>query len=241
MTEEGPFGDYTGYYSPVDRAASRAEFRRLVDTTWTGKASPDSVGYRLVRTYNVNLERAVFDMLIGEARARYPNAEFRVPAHFSRAVSTLLDTEPAHLLARPYASWRELQLEVLDRTIVELEGQCPSGLRTCRWGDYDVVTIRHPLSRALPFLSRWLDMPGAPTSGDNDMPRVHLPGFGASERFAVAPGHETDSYLHMPAGQSGHPLSPYYRAGHEAWVDGKPTPFLPGPPQHRQQLVGADR
>ena len=40
----------------------------------------------------------------------------------------------------------------------------------------------------------------------------------------------------MPGGQSGHPLSPYYRAGHEAWVAGEPTPFLPGPAVHRLRL-----
>ena len=32
----------------------------------------------------------------------------------------------------------------------------------------------------------------------------------------------------MPGAQSGHPLSPYYRLGFEAWVHGEPTPFLPG-------------
>jgi penicillin amidase len=220
----------------VQGSATRALFRDLV-RDWRAAASTDSVGYRLVRTYNVNLERDVFDMLIGEVRARHPDAEFQVPAHFARPVSALLDAEPAHLLAASTSSWREFQLQVVDRTIAELERDCPSGLRSCRWGDYNVVDIRHPLSRALPLLSRWLDMPTAPMSGDNDMPRVHLPGFGASERFAVSPGHETDSYLHMPAGQSGHPLSPYYRAGHQAWVEGRPTPFLPGPPRHRQQLV----
>jgi penicillin amidase len=36
----------------------------------------------------------------------------------------------------------------------------------------------------------------------------------------------------MPCGQSGNPLSPFYRAGHEAWVRGDPTPFLPGPKAH---------
>ena len=224
----------------VQGSAARVLFRDLV-RDWNGEASADSVGYRLVRTYNVNLERDVFDMLIGEARARYPDAEFQVPAHFARPVSALLAAEPAHLLASQYPSWREFQLQVLDRTIAELTQDCPSGLGTCRWGDYNAVTIRHPLSRALPMLSRWLDMPTSPTSGDNDMPRVHLPGFGASERFAVAPGHEADSYLHLPGGQSGHPLSPYYRAGHQDWVDGEPTPFLPGPPQHRQQLIADDR
>jgi penicillin amidase len=33
----------------------------------------------------------------------------------------------------------------------------------------------------------------------------------------------------MPAGQSGHLLSPHYRDGHRAWIDGLPTPFEPGP------------
>jgi penicillin amidase len=40
----------------------------------------------------------------------------------------------------------------------------------------------------------------------------------------------------MPAGQSGHPLSPFYRAGHDAWVSGEPLPFLPGEPRHTLTL-----
>jgi penicillin amidase len=36
----------------------------------------------------------------------------------------------------------------------------------------------------------------------------------------------------MPGGQSGHPLSPFYRAGHADWVRGRATPFLPGPAAH---------
>ena len=35
--------------------------------------------------------------------------------------------------------------------------------------------------------------------------------------------------MHMPTGQSGHPLSPFYANSHDAWVKGEPTPFLPGP------------
>ena len=33
--------------------------------------------------------------------------------------------------------------------------------------------------------------------------------------------------MNLPAGQSGHPLSPYYGAGHDDWLKGIPTPFLP--------------
>jgi penicillin amidase len=32
----------------------------------------------------------------------------------------------------------------------------------------------------------------------------------------------------MPAGQSGHPMSKFYRAGHQAWVRGEALPYLPG-------------
>ena len=49
------------------------------------------------------------------------------------------------------------------------------------------------------------------------MPRVQSPTSGASERFAVSPGREESGYLHMPGGQSGHPLSPHYDDGHQDW------------------------
>jgi penicillin G amidase len=95
------------------------------------------------------------------------------------------------------------------------------------------MRIAHPVSRALPgFVGRWLDMPPDQLPGDRDMPRVQSPTFGASERLAVAPGDEEHGYFMLSGGQSGHPLSPYYGAGHADWAAGKPTPFLPGPAKH---------
>ena len=79
-------------------------------------------------------------------------------------------------------------------------------------------------------------MPAEPLPGDNNMPRVQSPDFGASERFVVSPGHEADGIFEMPGGESGNPLSPFYRAGYEAWVHGEPTPFLPGPTRHTLRL-----
>ena len=68
------------------------------------------------------------------------------------------------------------------------------------------------------------------------MPRVQEGDFGASERFSVSPGHEDQGYFHMPGGQSGHPLSPYYRAGFMEWARGEPLPFLPGKAEHTLTL-----
>jgi penicillin amidase len=73
--------------------------------------------------------------------------------------------------------------------------------------------------------------------GDSFMPRVQHRRSGASERLVVSPGREEDGILHMPGGQSGHPWSPFFLAGHEDWVAGRGTGLLPGPAVHRLELV----
>jgi penicillin amidase len=110
------------------------------------------------------------------------------------------------------------------------------GIASYTWGKANTVRIRHPLSRAVPILSRWLDMPEEQLPGDSNMPRVQGPAFGASERFAVSPGREQDGYFHMPTGQCGHFLSPYYRDGNAAWARGEAEPFLPGAAVHSLTL-----
>ncbi|MGZ8184734.1 MAG: penicillin acylase family protein, partial [Methylobacter sp.] len=58
------------------------------------------------------------------------------------------------------------------------------------------------------------------------------PGFGASERLVVAPNHFEDAILHMPGGQSGQPLSPYYRDQQNYWLKGLPMALMTGKPEH---------
>ena len=43
----------------------------------------------------------------------------------------------------------------------------------------------------------------------------------------------------MPGGQGGHPLSPFYRAGHDDWAQGRAAPFLPGAAAHVLRLLPA--
>ena len=45
----------------------------------------------------------------------------------------------------------------------------------------------------------------------------------------------------MPTGQSGHPLSDFYARGHDDWVKGRPSPFLPGTAEHTLTLMPARR
>jgi penicillin amidase len=199
-------------------------------------AAADSRAYRLVRAFRTNVHALVLDALGAPARAADPG--FKVPAlqQAEGVVWQLVDERPPHLLAPTFKSWDELLLAAARRVVEDIGAQ-PGGLAARTWGERNTARIQHPLSRAVPQLARWLDMPADRLPGDGNMPRVQGPGFGASERFAVAPGHEQDGYFHMPGGQSGHPLSPYYGAGHEDWVAGRATPFLPGAAQHTMRLV----
>jgi penicillin amidase len=211
--------------------ARRAEFRQLV-ANWNARASIDSVGYRLVREFRDRTERFAWQMIL----RRLGLTEDAPPSdQFEQELWKLVSTRPPEQLAAGYGSWRELLLGQVDATIIGLTERCAE-LARCTWGARHVVRIRHPLSGALPFLARLFDMPTLELPGDHDMPRVQDGAFGASERFAVSPGHEAEGYLHVAGGQSGHPLSPYYRAGFGAWAAGEPLPFLPGSVQHRLLL-----
>jgi penicillin amidase len=209
---------------------SRAEALALV-TAWSGHAAVDDAGYRLVREFERAVTDRAFSMLTTEARASSPGFAWRPPARFTDVAWRLADERPANLLDPRFGSWDAWLLAAADAAIGSAGEGCDA-LAQCTWGKANTMRIRHPLSQALPWLAAWLDMPPTELPGDWSTPRVQSPVFGASERFAVEPGREEHGYFHMPGGQSGHPLSPFYRAGHDAWVKGEPTPFLPGPPRY---------
>ena len=219
----------------VAESATRKIVRDLV-TAWDGTASTDAVGYRIVRGVRQVLSNRIGEWLTAPCREVDPSFSYgRLPST-ERVIWSLLETRPAHLLSPEYDSWDAAVLAAIDTT-EGLLTQNDQPLAEATWGQFNTLRSRHPLSRALPFLASWLDMPAVQLPGGGFMPRVQSPTWGASERMAVAPGHEEDGYFHMPCGQSGHPLSPHYRDSHPAWVDGTPTPLVPGPPVHRLTLM----
>jgi penicillin amidase len=214
---------------------------RRLTAAWRGRAAVDSVDYQLVRAFRRQVSEAVLAPFAARVKQRY--ADFAWPGENSAeaAVWTLLQQQPAQLLNPAYPDWHSLLIDAAKQVTDEL-GQQPGGLPARRWGKHNRTSIRHPLSAALPsWLARFIDMPDQPISGDNNMPHVAAPGFGASEHLDVAPGHEAEAILNMPGGQSDHPLSPYFGAGHADWLQGRPTPLLPGATRHTLVLQPASR
>jgi penicillin amidase len=218
-----------GAGSPV-----RDEARRIVDTSWPGRAAIDSVAYRLVRTFRLTVARLTMESLTAPARNDAFAFDYTNIRRLDGPVWRLVHERPAHLLDRRYATWDALLLDAADRAIAALTDAGPLAART--WGEQNAADISHPLASAVPWLAGWLNMPRQPLTGDIYTPRVVSPRSGASERFVSSPGHDATAILHMPGGQSGHPLSAHYADQQLAWVSGTPLPLRPGAAVHTLTL-----
>jgi len=215
----------------------RARFRDIVDRGWAGRALPDSAAYRLTRAFRDVASERVFTSVLAECYEADEHFDYTTVRRREGPIWRLVTEQPPHLLDPRYSTWNDLLLEAVDAAIEDVMRDRSGDLADRRWSEFNVVAYRHPLSAAVPLLGRWLDMPQVDLPGDLYTPRMAWGSVGASERMIVSPGKEAAGIMHMPTGQSGHPLSPFYANSHEAWVKGEATPFLPGPAQHTLRLV----
>ncbi|MBQ5950324.1 penicillin acylase family protein [Massilia sp. ST3] len=223
--------------SALNGKPQRAEFRRLLETSWDGRASVDSSGYRLARDYMW----ALYDLLYGQANAALKERDPKATAALADSrwplvLARLLDEQPPGWLPGGYPSWQTVQLAAIDRVIAAIEDE-GKNLADASWGARNTANVAHPISMAVPALRFLLAAPSDRLPGDAHMPRVAGPKFGQSERMTLSPGREEEGLYNMPGGQSGHPLSPYFLAGHDAWAEGRPLPLLPGKIQHTLRFV----
>ena len=219
----------------VSRKSSRAVLLEAA-RRWEGRADAGSVGYRVVKEFRLAVARRVFNPIFAPCVERDPGFRW-TRLNYEQPLETLVKARPAHLLAPEYRTWDDL-LDAAADDVTLAYGRDGADPRTETWGAHNRARIGHPFAGILPrWAGAWISMPSDALSGDANMPRVQGPSFGASERFVVSPGREGAGLFHMPGGQSSNPFSPYFGAGHEAWVRGDPTPFLPGPAQHTIDLA----
>jgi penicillin amidase len=212
----------------------RIRLREIVERDWDGHASPGSAGYRLTRMFREEVSEAIMRFVLVECAEADPTFDYRSVRRREGPIWKLVSEKPMHLLDPQYESWGALILRAATEVVERAERE--GGLAE-PWSRWNVTAYRHPLSPGIPFAGRWLDMPLQPLAGDLYTPNMHWNSSASSERMIVSPGHEGEGIMHMPTGQSGHPLSPFYSNSHRAWVDGEATPFLPGPTAYTLTLT----
>lgn len=206
------------------------DYRKAVDTD-SKAASPDSTGYPLVRAFRDKTLTLLFAPLATQLEQQQLSIRDLKWSAETPGWAMLQARRPDTLPAS-FHSWDALLQQAVLDSKQELHAIVIDD-RPLNWGLLNTGDFRHPLTQAVEFLSPWLNMPKTPMAGDRHMPRVQMTVHGQSERMVVAPGHEQDGILVVPAGQSGHPLSEFYRADHDAWLEEQPLGFLPGPEKYQ--------
>jgi penicillin G amidase len=210
----------------VSESSRHSEMRSILEC-WDGRAAADSAAYRLLRRFRDVVERLVFEPFVSIVRDKH--GEFALDCttdQLEAPLWRLIIERPRHLLAPWFASWDDLLMAAVAEVLAGIPKTASLG--SYIWGEENRLAMRHPLSEFVPWLGRLLDPPSTPLNGDVAMPLVQNARHGPVVRFAITPGQEHRAFLQMPGGQAGNPLTPYYLAGHSAWLEGRPEPLLVG-------------
>ena len=193
---------------------------------WQACACATSIGYTLVRCYRDEVINSVFSAMQAKLQAQGGSLKY-VKRDLEPAIWQLIEQQPSSWLNPQFADWDAQLTDSFRQVVSNLSKEFGSNLKAWQWGKVNELVIEHPFAKQIPQLSKFLNMPTAAGFGDSYMPAVQGRSFGASQRFIAQPGHLENAIMAIPGGQSGHPLSPFYRAGFDDYVAAKPTPLLP--------------
>ncbi len=203
--------------------------------SWNGRADINSLGLPVIVEFRNQLIDAVFTPFLTKCKQIDKNFIYSWN-YVDTPLQTLLNEKPIQLLpdATHYKNWDEFVLAQLRISVDKLRSRYPDiELADLTWGMQNRVGHKHPFSKAVSMLGWVLDMPHQSLAGCGGYcVRVTGENFGASERLVVSPNHFDDGILHMPGGQSAHPLSKNYMDQQSFWVYGLPLPLAAGKPTH---------
>ena len=215
-----------------------SKIRRYLEA-WDGRAEIDSLGLPLIVMFRNELAEAVISPIV--ARCREIDSTFRYSwTGIDGPLQRIIDSDREDLLPdrgahRDWAAFIASVLERSARRLVERSGV--TSIDNLTWGKINTVKVFHPVAGGLPLIGPFFNMPVASLPGCLECVRFSAARVGASARMVVAPGHEENGILELPAGQSGQLGSSYYDDQEASWVAGLPAAFLEGKVMHKLTLV----
>ncbi len=186
--------------------------------TWDGSATPDSRPTLLVNLFLSQMIRFTFDDEIGDDTL---TVRFLWMDHVYHTEDTLwFDDIATDTIVE---TRHDISRRALDSAIALADDRA--------WGDALTLTIRHPMA-AIPLVSNLLDLehgpyPGSGTAGTlkasffREEPQGNFSVFvGPSWRMIVDLADPNGATVCLPAGNSGHPQSPYFFNFFDFWREG---------------------
>lgn len=188
---------------------------------WDGRLSTGSAAASLVTETRAALWPMILAPKLGKAAADYHWGE----SNFALE-EIVMDAKPAWL-PRQDKNWDALLSAAVRRAMNN--GDAPGNLEHWSYGSWHVVDLEHPLAAFLPFSSRVLGTGPQPLSGDGTTVKQVGRTFGPSQRFTMDWSNIDGSTENIVMGESGNPLSPYFRDQWSDWYNGATfaLPFTP--------------
>ena len=180
--------------------------------SWNGVVGIDSAPASIV-----NAAKAVFLPMILRPKLGNQWRLYRWAESLFAGEQILTNQSPAWLPPH-YASWDDFLTDVVRQGLIE--DHAPRDLASWRYGYVHPVDVEHPLFGLLPWFKEWTGTGPQPQSGDTTTVKQVGRTFGPSQRFTIDWSNVDGATENILMGESGDPLSPYYRDQWPYWYNG---------------------
>lgn len=204
----------------IDRAEGMDETMRAAADLmrrWDGRLTTDSAAASLV----VQTRRVLWPMIL-EPRLGKDAEEYRWSESNFAEEEIVMHSSP-DWLPKGYKDWDALLATAVQRAMQE--GHAPAEPADWMYGNWHVVDLEHPLGKMLPFVGRIAGTGPWPLRGDTTTVKQVGRSFGPSQRFTMDWSNIDGSTENIVLGESGNPLSPYFRDQWNDWYDGTTFAF----------------
>lgn len=200
-----------------DRLRAAADLLR----TWDGRLTPDSPAASIVTKTRRALGPMLLEPRLGKDAALYHWSE----SNFALE-EIVMHADPQWLPAG-YKDWDNF-LAAAVRYALE-QGKAPANVALWTYGSWHIIDLEHPLTSFLPFLRGIAGTGPHPLSGDATTVKQASGTVGPSQRFTMDWSNIDASTENIVLGESGNPLSPYFRDQWPAYYNGTTfsMPFTP--------------
>jgi penicillin G amidase len=187
----------------------------------------------LLRSWNGQMEKGTAAPLVASLafdRLRNAVAERASPGHAANYETSYLAPEMVERLLRErpadwFPDYDALLLKCLQEAIAV--GEKLQGSKLARWdyGQYNRLTVDHPIFGKLPLLGSYFNLGPVPMSGSSTTVKQTTRRLGPSMRMVVDLSNLDRSLMNITTGESGNVLSGHYMDQWDAYYAGKSFPM----------------
>ncbi|MGB6828086.1 MAG: penicillin acylase family protein [Terracidiphilus sp.] len=190
--------------------------------TWDGRLTVDSAAASIVTRAREVIWPMILEPKLGKTMYDYHWEERNF------ALEEIVMHAKPEWLPSNYKSWDALLTAAVRKAITD--GHAPGDLSRWTYGSWHTIDIEHPLSHFLPFLGNKAGTGRQPISGDVDTVKQIGSDVAPSQRFTMDWSNIDGSTENIVLGESGNPLSPYFRDQWSDWYNGTTfaLPFTSG-------------